>query len=56
MGRFDHVNREDVVMQTERRIVGKYNRVMFGIGILCAIVIPPLIYRWKRGSMEVFFV
>lgn len=37
----------------ERRIVQRYNRLMFAVGLTLAVVIPPLIYRWKRQSMAV---
>ena len=43
----------DGVTVTERRLVQKYNRLTFGVGLFLAIVVPPLIYRWKRKSMEV---
>lgn len=45
----------DGVTSTERRLVQKYNRMTFAVGLLLAIVVPPLIYRWKRQSMAVRF-
>lgn len=43
---------EDSVARTERMIVTKYNKGMFAFGIIVALVVPPLIYRWKRESMK----
>jgi hypothetical protein len=43
----------DHVTKTEQFIVQKYNKRMFSIGLLLAIIVPPLIYKWKRDSMAV---
>jgi hypothetical protein len=51
-GNFNHAQ-ADGVTAVERRIVQRYNRVTFGVGLFLAIVVPPLIYRWKRESMAV---
>ncbi len=45
-------NTEDFVMKTERKIVQKYNRATFVVGLALAIVVPPLIYKWKRDTMK----
>ena len=45
----------DGVNAVERRIVQRYNRLTFGVGLLLAIIVPPLIYRWKRESMAVLY-
>lgn len=45
-------NAEDYVMRTERKIINRYNRVMFLFGVVVAVVIPPMIYKWKRDSMK----
>ncbi len=51
-GTFSHAQ-ADGVTAAERRIVQRYNRLTFGVGLFLAIVVPPLIYRWKRESMAV---
>lgn len=43
----------DRVTKTEQIIVQKYNRRMFAVGLALAIIVPPLIYKWKRESMAV---
>ena len=48
----DKLDSEDAYLKTERKVVNRYNRIMFSVGLVLAIVIPPLIYRWKRQSMK----
>lgn len=51
-GQYLHAQHDNVT-KAEQIIVQKYNKRMFAIGILLAVTIPPLIYRWKRASMAV---
>ena len=47
----DKRGKEDAIQRAEKRIVFKYNRVVFISGLILAIIVPPLIYKWKRESM-----
>lgn len=51
-GQYLHAQHDNVT-KAEQFIVQKYNKRMFTIGLLLAVVVPPLIYRWKRNTMAV---